>query len=284
MRYYFTNNLMRYRRFVKEFLPRLIIRLLHKIEGLVIKASEKREYSCPICEKELTCFNRLPDYYIEMLDKHQYVHPFFCNETFNYLKYSCPICGSSDRNRLYALYFKRRFLTITGNEKKHHFLDIAPDRNLTKWIKRFPFIHYCSVDLYMEGVDDKADLTDFSIYETDSFDIILCSHVLEHIEDDRKAMAELFRVLKPGGFAIVMVPIILTLKEDIETPEWTTESDRWKYYGQNDHVRIYSKKGFVNKLQETGFQVNQLGMDFFGDKIFEKNGINPRSVLYVVEK
>jgi SAM-dependent methyltransferase len=258
---------------VKEFLLHLIIKLLRKIE-----------ISCPICKNDLISFDALPDYYFKMFDKNQFIHSIFNLETFNYLKYSCPICGCSDRNRLYALYFNERFTGIKENKSEYQFLDIAPDRNLSEWIKKLPFIHYRSVDLYMEDVDDHADITDLSLYETDKFDIILCSHVLEHIENDRKALAELFRILKPGGFAIVMAPILLTLNEDLENPKWTTEADRWKYYGQDDHVRMYSKDGFVKKLSETGFKVNQLGIDFFGDKIFKKNGIHPRSVLYEVEK
>jgi len=136
----------------------------------------------------------------------------------------------------------------------------------------------------MEEADDHCNITDLNIYEDNKFDIILCSHVLEHIVDDRKAISELFRVLKRGGCAIVMVPILLSLQEDLENPKWETEAERWKYYGQYDHVRMYSKNGFVKKLQEPGFIVNQLGEEFFGVKIYEKYGINPHSILYVVEK
>jgi ubiquinone/menaquinone biosynthesis C-methylase UbiE len=121
-------------------------------------------------------------------------------------------------------------------------------------------------------------------YVDNCFDMILCSHVLEHVDDDRKAMSELFRILKPSGFGIIMVPIDINLKEDFENPEYKTEAERWKYFGQNDHVRLYSKNGFATKLIQTGFKVNQLGIDYFGADVFEKNGIHPRSVLYVVEK
>jgi len=141
------------------------------------------------------------------------------------------------------------------------------------------------MDLFMAGVDDKVvDITNMSIYADNRFHLIVCSHVLEHIEDDRKAMAELYRVLNPAGFAIVMVPINLWLKEDFEDPVKTTEAERWRYFGQNDHVRVYSKAGFVGKLTAVGFKVAQLGIDYFGAEVFERNGIHPRSVLYIARK
>lgn len=102
--------------------------------------------------------------------------------------------------------------------------------------------------------------------------------MLEHVENDRKAMSELYRVLKKGGFGIIMVPILLTLEEDMENKKYNTEALRWKYFGQNDHVRMYSKKGFVAKLEEAGFKVNQLGVYYFGQDVFHKYGIHPRSV------
>ncbi|MCU0473985.1 MAG: class I SAM-dependent methyltransferase [Bacteroidales bacterium] len=275
---------MKYRKYLGVFLPHLFKKYLYRVETSVRNIFLEKHYACPICNSKLTRFNRFPDSIFELLDKHQYIHPFFYSETFNYLKYSCPLCGSSDRNRLYALFFKKRFSEIPDNETIYHFLDIAPNKNLTTWIKKFPFIQYRSVDLYKEDADDKADITDLNIYENEKFDIILCSHVLEHIKDDRKALYELFRVLKPSGYAIVMVPILLTLEEDLENSAWITEADRWKYYGQNDHIRMYSKGGFVGKLEKTGFKVMQLGVDFFGKETFDKYGIHHRSVLYVVEK
>jgi predicted SAM-dependent methyltransferase len=270
--------------FTRNSFNSYILRLLHKIEREVIKSSGGFKYSCSICGKRIASFERLPDYYFEMFDKHQYIHSLFYSESLNYLKYSCPYCGSSDRNRLYALYFKKRFSDLAGFKNKLGFLDIAPDKNLSEWVKKFDFIQYRSVDLFMEDADDKADITDLKIYGNDKFDIILCSHVLEHIVEDRKALSEIYRILKPGGYGIIMVPIQLNLQEDLYDPSWTTEAERWKYYGQNDHVRMYSKKGFINKMVDTGFKVNQLGIDYFGEKVFEETGLKSSTVLYVVEK
>jgi len=270
--------------FTRNLLSSFVLRVLRKIERVIIKSSVEFKYSCSVCGNKIVSFDRLPDYYFEMFDKHQYIHSLFYSETFNYLNYSCSSCGSSDRNRLYAIYFKKRFAEISESGKKYKFLDIAPDKNLADWIKKHSYIEYRSVDLFMETADDKADITDLKIYNNNSFDIILCSHVLEHIVEDLKAIKEIYRILRPGGYAIIMVPILLSLKEDLYNPDWITERDRWKYYGQNDHVRMYSKEGFISKLVNSGFKMHLYGIDYFGEKIYQEFGINSRAVLYVAEK
>lgn len=256
------------------------------VKNIINKCKRKSEpYICPICNNKVTHFDRLEDFYFQEMDKYQYVHSIFDAETLNLLHYSCPKCGSSDRNRMYALYFEKYFAEESQkNSAKISLLDIAPDANLSGWIKKFPNIQYRSMDLYMDGVDDKVDITDMNIYLEGQFDFIICSHVLEHIVEDVKAISEIFRVLKPGGKAIMMVPILLSLSEDFENSEYTSEADRWKYFGQGDHVRMYSKSGFVTKLSSVGFKVTQLGVNDFGTTVFEKHGIQERAILYLVEK
>jgi len=263
---------------IKDLTPPVLWRALYRIKYHKVDDI----FFCPVCNKKVKKFLKLPDYYSEMAEKYEYVHSIYCTETLNSKDYSCPHCYASDRDRLYAIYFNNRFQTF--DKEEYSFLDIAPSKHLADFVKRFGFIRYRSADLFMEDVDDKVDITDMNIYSDNSFDIILCSHVLEHIEDDRKAMSELYRILKPGGFGIVMVPIDLSLNEDFENPKYQTEAERWKYFGQNDHVRLYSKIGFVNKLSQTGFKISQLGVDYFGKEVFEKNGIHPRSILYIAEK
>ena len=274
------------KKIARKILPPFVYDIYSYLKKRFLSSDHNPEYKfyCPLCRNQFTEFNRAPDFLIEQWDKYGYIHSFLNAETFNYLNYNCPFCGTSDRNRLYALYLEKRFYELALRNSDLNFLDIAPERPLSDWIKSYPFIHYRSLDLYMEGVDDKADVTDLAIYEDDRFDIILCSHVLEHVVEDRKAMSELYRVLKPTGFGLVMVPILLTLEEDLENSAWITEADRWKYYGQNDHVRMYSKRGFINKLEKAGFKVSQLNINYFGEGTFNKNGIHFRSVLYIVGK
>jgi SAM-dependent methyltransferase len=239
-------------------------------------------YYCPVCESRIREFNRLPDFYQAKQDEVGYIHPVYQIETINRLCYSCPNCGASDRERLYALYFCKIF---KDSHKSFKMLDIAPAKPLQKFIRRyFQNVEYRSADLMMEGVDDAVDITHMDIYPDNRFDFFICSHVLEHIEEDSKAMRELHRVLKPGGFGIAMVPILLSLKEDYENPEAKTEDERWKHFGQNDHVRFYSKPGFIKKLEGVGFKVNQYDINSFGADLFKESGIHPRSVLYLVSK
>ncbi len=140
------------------------------------------------------------------------------------------------------------------------------------------------MDLVRSDVDDNLDITNMHAYNNEQFDFFICSHVLEHIPDDIKAMKELFRVLKKDGKGIVMVPINLQLKESMENPSCTDEALRWKYFFQGDHVRMYAKEDFINRLMSVGFNVEQLGIDYFSKQAFEKNAIWPTSVLYVVSK
>ncbi|MEW6107736.1 MAG: methyltransferase domain-containing protein [Nitrospirota bacterium] len=136
----------------------------------------------------------------------------------------------------------------------------------------------------MGNVDDQIDIMDMKIYRDNSVDMFLCSHVLEHVGDDKKAIRELHRILKSDGCGIIMVPILLSLKDIYENPNITSEGDRWKHFGQKDHVRIYSKVGFVARLEESGFEVDQLGINYWGKDVYDKSGLTPQSVLYVVYK
>jgi SAM-dependent methyltransferase len=242
----------------------------------------ERCYYCPVCEARLSNFNPVPEWYLKNLDKHGYVHSIFATETLNIFDYECPSCGATDRDRLYALYLRQKCATMDGT-KKYEFRDFGPHPALSEAIRSYPFLNYRGADLFKEGVDDQVDITNMPIYKDDSIDIFICSHVLEHVEDDGKAIAELHRILKPGGWGIVMVPIMLTLTETHEDSS-LSESERCKYFGQASHVRIYSKQGFVQRLERSGFQVSQFGIGYFGAETFQKCGIHPRSVLYVVEK
>jgi len=136
----------------------------------------------------------------------------------------------------------------------------------------------------LDGVDDIVDIVDMKLYNDNQFDFFICSHVLEHVSDDRKALCELYRILKPQGLGILMVPIILGLAEIDEDPSIKDESERWRRFGQHDHVRLYSKNGFIRRVRETGFFIHQYGKEYFGEMLFAQSGITNQSILYVVEK
>lgn len=241
------------------------------------------QHTCPVCGKRVKGFLPLSQYYAS--NKMRWGNPYNCEdaETLNYRHYSCPHCAAADRDRLYALYLRRALAPLCAN-KAIVLLDIAPSAPLRALLLRDKRVVYRSADLYARGVDDIVDITSMSIYAENTYDAFVCSHVLEHVEDDRKALSELFRILKPDGWGILMVPINLAIDEIDEDPSVTDEAERWRRFGQFDHVRLYSKRGFLQRVKEAGFSVDQLGIDWFGNQAFQRHGITSKSVLYVVEK
>jgi len=239
------------------------------------------EFRCPVCGVELAAFKRGAASYERMAQEHGYIYPLSAIETFNVAAYSCPSCDGSDRERLYALYLDRVF---AERDPKHRYrlLEFAPSFGLSRKLKRAVFVDYRSADLYRNNVDDRVDIADMRGYADALFDIVLCSHVLEHVPDDRRAMRELHRILRPDGLAIVMVPLVHGVEETNEDPAIDTPALRWKYFGSDDHVRQYGKRDFADRLTAAGFAVERLGTDFFGEEAFRRAGIATDSVLYVV--
>lgn len=240
-------------------------------------------YKCPICQKMIEAFLPLPSYYTENLRKHGFPYKPEDGETINHEHYSCPNCGASDRDRLIACYLGEMLSQRAGDEQIR-LLDIAPSYPLSEFIKRFRNVTHHTADLSMDGVDLAVDISNMPEVMSDSYDILICSHVLEHIYDDRKALSELYRVIKPGGWGIIMVPIILPLDNIDEDPKVTDPSERWRRFGQDDHVRLYNKSGFMERVEEAGFTLYQLGKDYFGETYFSKYGITSQSILYLAEK
>ncbi len=240
-------------------------------------------YSCPVCDNKVKEFLPLSSHYKDEHDKYGYPYLFDDFETINPAQYQCPLCGASDRDRLYALYLLKT-LNINLPPKTISLLDIAPSHSLKKFLRKHPCISYLSVDKYMQGVDLVLDITDMNAIQPESFDIFICSHVLEHVRDDKKALSELYRILKPGGWGILMVPINLKIDRIDEDPSITDIAERWRRFGQDDHIRLYSKKGFVDRTEQAGFVIKQYGIDYFGEDAFFQYGISRKSILYIVRK
>ena len=162
----------------------------------------------------------------------------------------CSVCGCVDRNRLVFLYLKKK-LGIQG--KAVRLLHVAPEKTLAQYLSALERLEYITADLSGQDVMVKMDITDIQ-YPDNHFGGIICNHVLEHIPDDRRAMGELFRVLQPGGWAILQVPMSRLLPATLEDPSVTTDADRERVYGQCDHVRVYASD-YVDRLSSAGFTV-----------------------------
>lgn len=180
----------------------------------------------------------------------------------------CPACGSRSRTRLLWQILKEKHL-IKGT-----ILDFSPPRIIYRNFKKHTGIEYCSSDFENEFIADyHFDITKIE-KEANSFDLIMCFHILEHISNDEKAINELYRVLKKEGIGLIQTPF----KEGDIYEDYTivSEEERLKAFGQEDHVRIYSVKGLTERLEKSGFKVTSIEQ-----QPIPYLGINTETILLV---
>lgn len=185
----------------------------------------------------------------------------------------CAHCGSVERNRLVWLYLRER--TDLSELRGKNMLHVAPERCFENRFKRLIGGGYLSADLYNPRAMVKMDITDIR-FPDESFDIIYCSHVLEHVMEDRKAMSEFYRTLKKDGWAILLVPI--SSDKTFEDPTITAPQARLEAFGKSDHVRRYGPD-YVDRLREAGFNVEvATAADLVTSEDIERFGLNPPAV------
>jgi SAM-dependent methyltransferase len=236
---------------------------------------------CPVCERSGVQFTPLPDFYRHTATQHGF-HHFGRAETIALNSYACQACGASDRERLYAWWFNRQI--EAGKLKKGvRVLHFAPEAALSKKLRQLGLFDYKTADFMMPGVDYNIDIMDMPL-EDERFDFFVCSHVLEHVADDNLAVRELARITHRDGCGILMAPICLDINETLEDASATSEAERWRLFGQNDHVRLYSHQGYVGTLERNGFVVQQLGIDAIGRTVFARLGLSQTSILYIVTR
>lgn len=187
---------------------------------------------------------------------------------------------SLERHRQMWLYLQNETDFFTKNYKVLH---IAPEQEFLRRFKKMKNLDYTSADLYSPIVDVKADILDLP-FENESFDIIFCNHVLEHIEDDQKAMSELYRVMRKDGWGIFQVPMKNSLEKSYEDFSIIDPKERQKHFGQYDHVRWYGMDYF-ERLRNVGFEVdiNYYSKKFSKEEII-RFGLMENEILPVVSK
>jgi len=196
------------------------------------------------------------------------------------LNIRCPFCNSSTRERSIYLYLKEK---INYSSDFLRVLHVAPEKNLQKFFKSKKNINHISVDINSELADKKMDICNI-LFDDNIFDLIICSHVLEHVPDDKKAMSELYRVLKPKGFAILQVPIAIDSKKTLENPEENDPDERIRLFGQDDHVRLYGRD-YIDRLESCGFKVIKYNfVKENGFKIAKKYALDFEEDLYLCFK
>jgi SAM-dependent methyltransferase len=230
-------------------------------------------FHCPFCKGS---FGKLlpAGYYLPVLKQNMVIGGGYRLDAL------CPNCRSSDRERLVYLYLRTRTDLFQNGLRLLH---IAPEHNLQKVLRAHPSIDYISADLNSPAAMVAMDIGDIP-YGDSSFDVIICNHVLEHIQDDKKAMSELYRVLKPSGWAILQVPVSLTLSRTFEDPSAVTPERRETLFGQCDHVRIYARD-YRNRLESVGFFVEIFDpRKGFSTLVNYRNALLKREKIYVCKK
>jgi SAM-dependent methyltransferase len=164
-----------------------------------------------------------------------------------------PSTLSLERHRLLWLYLQNETEFF---KKPLKVLHMAPEQCFLSVFKKMKNLDYTTADLYSPIVDVKADILDLP-FEDNLFDLVFCNHVLEHIEDDARAMSELYRVMKPGGLGIFQIPQDVHLEQTYEDATITSPEEKAKHFGQYDHVRVYGKDYF-DRLRKAGFKVEEL--------------------------
>ena len=162
----------------------------------------------------------------------------------------CPNCLSLERTRVLWFYLKNHVLDKQAHLRVLHF---APEYGLKKVLRTYKNLDYKNVDIDPDLADEVADITNIPFPES-SFDLILCAHVLGHVPDEKKAVEELFRVLKPDGQALVMTIIDWTRELTYENQQVTTASERLENYSEPDLVRLHGRD-FSKRLANSGFNV-----------------------------
>jgi SAM-dependent methyltransferase len=207
---------------------------------------------CPVCEKSFRSFRT---YGTPRRDDAQ-----------------CVFCGALERHRLVWRFFTK--MTTLFDETPKRMLHIAPERCFESKLRRYLGQGYITGDLFDSRAMLKMDITNIN-FPDGYFDVIYCSHVLEHVQDDKKAIREFFRVLKEHGWAILIVPI--TAERTFEDPTIVDPSERKRVFGQEDHVRNYGAD-YLDRLRGAGFQVKVYSaLDLFENHDRVRMGLTPAS-------
>jgi len=192
----------------------------------------------------------------------------------------CPGTLSLERHRLLWLYLDNETNILKSNLKVLH---VAPEQIFFKKFKKFNHWNYLTFDINSPIADIKGDLKSMK-FKDESFDLVICNHVLEHIEDDKMALEEIYRVLNINGIAILQVPINLNREKTFEDSKITSQYDREKYFGQYDHVREYGID-YKERIEKVGFQVEMINYsDNLPEEMIIRYGLLKNDLIPIAKK
>ncbi len=191
-----------------------------------------------------------------------------------------PLSMSLERHRLIWLYLKEKTNFFTAPQ---HFLHVAPEYCFLRKFKKLKNLNYVTGDLISPLADVKMDVLNIP-FNNNEFDIAMCNHVFEHVDDDHKAMTEFFRVLKPGGWAVFQVPIDTTREKTYEDASITDPKEREKHFWQHDHVRLYGND-YGKRLAKAGFIVDENNyIKEIGHELAKRYALPIGEILYICRK
>lgn len=214
--------------------PRRYLQLVshHVVKGLAL-FYRGRQVECPVCAHQFRKFL-----------------PYGRKARENAL---CPNCLALERHRLMYLFLQRKTNFFSAPLKVLH---VAPEICFIDRFEQQPNLEYITADIESPLAKVKMDIHAIPFPEA-SFDVVFCNHVMEHVADDAQAMREIYRVLKPGGWGIIQIPLFHPLPEKTyEDASLTSPAAREKAFGQDDHVRLYGKD-YGRRLEAAGFRVDE---------------------------
>jgi len=252
----------RFKRFFPTWLKHYVKMQLHRGSHIV----------CPICQFESNGFE-IVGIDVPVLREKQVIGG-------GARSAGCYKCDSDDRERLLYVYLRDKLEVFDQRDFK--ILHIAPELNLAKKLRGARFQEYICGDLLQDGYQyprfvKSLDVTNLP-FDDDTFDLVICCHVLEHILDDGRAMKEIARVLTDDGKAILQVPISENSEHTIEDFSVTDPKERTELFGQPDHVRIYGQD-YAGRLKANGLSMTRVNIS--GE--YPTFGLNPKEDLFVCE-
>lgn len=249
-------------------------KIYRKIRGIYRKIYYYgNKYKCNICSSK-----------VRLMKPHGIKHEIFEKNTIIEAGYrencTCPVCKSKDRIRMVYYYLEKYTNVFVG---KNCILHFAPEFPIKQKIKKNKYAEYYDGDIQKGRATYVVDITDIQ-FPDNKFDYIICNQVLEHIPDEKKAINELKRVIKPNGKIIITVPICVSNEKTFEDPNITDSKERLANFCQEDHVRLYGRD-FKKRLEKFGFEVEEWRVDeHVIEQVIEEYSFSKGGLIYIATK
>lgn len=251
-------------KFLINTLPRpLLIRLSYPFKLIAPIFYKGNNVECPVCKRSFRTFLS------------------YGSNVVHRPNVLCPYDLTLERHRLMWIYLETKSNFFTA--EKLNVLHVAPEQCFHKTFKKQANLNYLTGDLLSPIADIHFDLHDIPL-EDNRFDVIFCNHVMEHVDDPNQCMRELYRVMAPGGWGILQVPVDRSRKETYEDPSITSPEEREKHFWQYDHVRLFGLD-YPDYLRNAGWEVEEYipSEHIAADKI-ARYRLEEGEVLYIVHK